>query len=102
MAIDTGSSVNILDLDTYNALRREARGSRYALRPSDLTLTGVAADRLDIRGKVSLPLCFGKFSPTLRLDFYVLANLALPCSGLIGLPTLRAYGISVHPDSHTI
>ncbi len=63
---------------------------------------GVAADRLDIRGMVSLPLSFGKFSPPLRLDFYVMANLALPCNGLIGLPTLRAYGISVHPESHTI
>ncbi len=40
VAIDTGSSVNILDLDTYHALRRKARGGRYALRPSDLTLTG--------------------------------------------------------------
>ncbi len=45
-------AVNILALDSYNALRRESRGGRYDLRPCDLVLTGVATDKLDIRGGV--------------------------------------------------
>ncbi len=102
LCIDTGSSVNLLDFDCYLALRRESRGGRYALRPSDLTLTGVAADRLDIRGVVRLPISLGKYSPLLYLDFYVIAGFALSCDGLIGLPSLREHGISVFPKRHSI
>ncbi len=102
ICIHKGSSVNLIDFDCYSALRRESCGGRYALRPSDLTLTSVAAARLDIRGVVHLPVSFGKYSPLLRLDFYVLAGLALPCDGLIGLPLLREHGISVFPKRHSI
>ncbi len=66
----------------------------------DVTLTGVGAENLDIRGVVRLPISLGKLSPPLHLDFYVMANLALPCDGLIGLPSLRAHGISVYPERH--
>ncbi len=69
LCIDTGSSVNLIDFDCYSALRRESRGGRYALRPSDLTLTGVAADRLDMHGIVRLPISFGKYSCRYALTF---------------------------------
>ncbi len=98
--IDTGSVVDIISLDTYNAHRRASRCGRYALHPSDFALAGVATDDLDIRGVVLMPLSLGKFAPTLHLDFYVLVNLALPCDTLIGLPSFRADGIAVHPDRH--
>ncbi len=71
--IDTGSAVDIISLDTYNALRRASRGGRYAL-----------------------------LVPPLHLDFYVLANLALPCDAFIGLASLRAHRIAVHPDRHSV
>ncbi len=102
ICIDTGSLVNLIDFDCYSVLRQESRGGHYALHLSDLTLTGVAADGLDIRGIVCLPISFGKYSPLLRLDFYVLAGLALPCDGLIGLPLLQKHDISVFPKRHSI
>ncbi len=92
LSIDTSAAVNIHSLDSYKALRRELRGDRYDLRPCDLNPTGVGADKLDMDGVERLLVSFGKNSPPLRLDFYVMSNLALPCDGLIGLPSLRNHG----------
>ncbi len=58
LAVDTGAAVNLLALDTYTVLQRAARGSRYALRPHDIHLSGVGADKLDVHGVVTLPISF--------------------------------------------
>ncbi len=98
--IDTGAAVNVFSEETYSALKRESRGDRFPLRPNDLHLTGVGADKLNILGVVRLPVSLGKSSPPLRLDFYVLSQFALPCDGLIDFPTLELHGIFIDAEQH--
>ncbi len=101
-AIDTGAAVNVLSEETYSALKRESRGNRYPLRPNNLHLMGVGAENLHILGVVRLPFSFGKTSPPLHLDFYELSQFALPCDGLIGLPSLESHGVLIDTEQRLI
>lgn len=101
-AVDTGAAVNVLSERTYLALKRASRGGRYQLRPSDLNLCGVTADRLNILGLVSLPVSLERNTPVMRLDFYVTSNFSLPSDGLLGLSSLRSNRMVIHPDSNTV
>ncbi len=68
------------------------------MRPNDLHLTGVGADKLNILGAVRLPVSLGKSSPPLHFDFYVLSQFALPCDGLIGFPSLESHDILIDTE----
>lgn len=92
-AIDTGAAVNVLSEGTYSAVKRRSRGDRYPLHPNYLYLTEVGADKLNILGVVRLPDSLGKSPPPLRLDFKALTQFALPCDGLIELPSLESYDV---------
>ena len=87
-AVDTGAAVNVLSERAYRALKRASRGSRWLLRPNDLNLMGVTNDPLNILGIVRLPICLGKGTSTLRMDFYVASNFTLPSDGLLGLTSM--------------
>ncbi len=88
VGIDTGYAVNVISLDCYKTLCRTARGSCYLLRPSDLSLTGVAADKLDIHGVAHLPLSFAKK--------HVAAISGFLCSRELCLALRWSYRSSVH------
>ena len=101
-AVDTGAAVNVLSEETYNALKRASRGSRWRLRPNDLNLVGVTCDSLDILGVVRLPVSLGKNTPTMRQDFYVASRFSLPSDGLLGLNTLKAHRVVLNPAQNAL
>ena len=101
-AIDTGASVNLLSLEAYTALKRASRGGQWPLRPSDLTVSGVSSEPLDIHGIVRLPLRLGKASPALQLDFYVSSTLSVPSDGLLGFAALKSNCMTIYPDTCTV
>ena len=101
-AVDTGASVNVLSEDSYLALKRASRGGRWPLKPTDTNLLGVSHTPLKILGVVSLPIRLGKNSKVMRMNFYVIQNFSLPSDGLLGLESLRANHMEIHPQSNSV
>jgi len=101
-AVDTGAAVNVLSERAYQLLKRASRGSRWPLRPNDLNLMGVTSEPLDILGIVRLPICLGKGTSIMRLNFYVVSNFSLPTDGLIGLNSLKSNRMVIHPDTNIV
>ena len=101
-AVDTGASVNVLSEESYQALKRVSRGSRWPLRPHQLNLMGVASERCNILGVVRLPINLGKRTSTMFLEFYVMSNFSLPTDGLLGLTSLRTNNMDIYPDISTV
>ena len=69
LAVDTGASVNVISEDSYNTLKRNSRGGKWILRPSDLTLAGITGSALNILGIISLPIRLTKTAQPVRADF---------------------------------
>ena len=89
LAVDTGAAVNVLSEESYRALKRHSRGSKWVLRPCDLNLSGVTGSSLQILGKVTLPVRLSRNSRPFRTDFYVTSNFKLPSDGLLGLFAMK-------------
>ena len=101
-AVDTGASVNVLSEDSYLALKRASRGGRWPLKPTDTNLIAVSQTPLKILGIVSLPIRLCKNSKVMRLEFYVIADFSLPSDGLLGLESLKANNMEIHPQTNTV
>ena len=57
---------------------------------------------MSILGSVTLPFSFSSDSNVLVSDFFITPDFALPCDGLIGLPSMALHGIDVYPQSKSI
>ena len=101
-AVDTGASVNVLSEDSYLALKRASRGGRWPLKPTSTNLLGVSHTSLKVLGVVSLPIRFGKNSKVMRMDFYVIWDFSLPSDGLLGLESLKANHMEIHPQTNLV
>ncbi|RUM27774.1 MAG: hypothetical protein DSY32_05100, partial [Aquifex sp.] len=102
LAVDTGAAVNVLSEESYKALKRNSRGGRWILRPSDLNLSGVTGSTLQILGKISLPVRLSKATQPIRTDFYVTSNFKLPSDGLLGLTAMKSHRIVIYPKQNSV
>lgn len=102
LAVDTGATVNVISEESYKILKRESRGGKWVLRPSDLNLSGVTGSSLHILGIISLPIRLCKNTQPIRTDFYVVSNFKLPSDGLLGLRAMKSHRIVIYPKENTV
>ena len=101
-AVATHASVNVLSEQSYLALKRVSRGTRWLLRHTTNNLMGVSSAPLQISGNARLPVKLDKNTRTIKLDFYVVSDFSLPSDGLLGLESMKANQIVAYPDSSTV
>ncbi len=53
-------------------------------------------------GVVCLPVRLGKNSKVMRMDFYVMSDFSLPSDGLLGLESLKANHMEIHPQTNSV
>ncbi len=102
LAVDIGATVNVISEESYKILKRNSRGGKWILRPSDLNLSGVTGSALKILGKISLPISLSKNTRLVQTDFYVVSNFQLPSDGLLGLSAMKSHQIVINPKQNTV
>lgn len=100
--IDTGAAVNVISENSFKMLTRTHGGSRWQVRPSDLSLSGINGKHIELVGVVTLQVRFSKSSTPFRATFYIASSFTLPADGLLGLTTLRANNIKVFTGNNSI
>ncbi len=83
LAVNTGTSVNVLFVESFLALKRASRCGRYTIDISLLHLTGVNADIHHILGVVRVPVRLEKGIPVMNLHFHVLLPYGSPVPFLL-------------------
>ncbi len=102
LGVDTGASVTLLSESVYSTLKLKFPDIPLDMKKSNLTLSSVQDSTLHVTGTVTLPISLAPSSKIFNIDFYVTPQFALPCDGLLGLDSLIAHDISVHPKRHAI
>ena len=102
LAVDSGAAVNVLSEESYRQLKRQARGSRYTLRPTDMNLQGVGNTPLQVIGTVNLGVRLGKDKKRLEMTFYVISKFSLPSDGLIGLRSMSEHQMEIYPPRNLV
>ncbi len=102
LGVDTGASVTLLSESTYSTLKLKFPDIPLQLKKSNLTLSSVQGSTLQVTGTVTLPISLAPSSKIFNIDFHVTPQFALSCDGLLGLDSLIAHDISVHPKKRAI
>lgn len=91
--IDTGSEVNIISV-------KDATKHGLAFTPGGvLVLKDFNNDSVPVQGQLTANLSIGRGSNDRTADFLVTSNTSVP---IIGLPTLKAFGLSVDCAAHEL
>ncbi|XP_077222039.1 uncharacterized protein LOC143855870 [Tasmannia lanceolata] len=90
--VETGSSVNVLYLGTFE----EMKLSKGRLGPAEYSIYGFSGESLRISGKIDLPVTFGTYplQKTIMTTFMVV-DIPFTYSAIIGRPVLRDLGAVV-------
>ncbi|KAG7160803.1 hypothetical protein Hamer_G024969 [Homarus americanus] len=81
--IDTGACVNVISLTSFTELNRRSPDNKWQIRPTDVDLSGVSGQHLDIMGVITLPIGFCDSSEIFLAEFYVVKDFSLPADGLL-------------------
>ncbi len=96
-----GASVTLLSQRAYSALKAKFPNF-LQLQKSNVTLPSVQGSILHVAGTVALPISLAPNSDIFNIQFFVTSQFAFPCDGLLGLDSLGAHDISVHPKRRAI
>ena len=102
LGVDTGASVTLLSESAYSILKVKLPNLPLELQHSNVTLSSVQGSPLKVTGTLTLPISLAPSSEVFNIQFYVTPEFALPCDGLLGLDSLIAHDISVHPKRRAI
>ena len=102
LAVDSGAVVNVLSEDSFMQLKRQLRGGKLKLQPTDVTLQGVGKNPLEILGTVTMGVRLGKDSEKISLTFYVISKFSLNADGLIGLRAMTQHKMELHPSRNLV
>ncbi|XP_019171076.1 PREDICTED: uncharacterized protein LOC109166638 [Ipomoea nil] len=87
--VDTGSSVNILHLETFTKLGL----ARERLTPIKTPLAGFTGDSIEAEGSVTLPVEIGNYPDIQKLDMkFIVVDLACSHNAILGRPGLDDLG----------
>ena len=95
--LDTGSTVNLISLNTLKRLTAQNRKVTY-LEPANVKLTLANGTPLHCHGITSLDLAFHEELPQYNCLFYVVNDLAIEGDILVGLSTMRQINITLLPS----
>ncbi len=102
LGVDKGASVTLLSQSDYSALKSKFPNLPLQLQKPNITLSSVQGSILDIAGTVTLPISLAPNSDIFNIQFFVTSQFALPSDGLLGLDSLVAHDISVHPKRRAV
>ncbi len=102
LAVDTGTTINVMSENSFRTLRRSFRGGRCALLPNDLNVVGVSGSNLGILGKVHLKVSPGKKVCDFDYVFYVTPNFALPVDAILGLNTIKDLRMIIEAETNAV
>ncbi|VFQ96674.1 unnamed protein product [Cuscuta campestris] len=92
--VDTGSSVNIMYMDTYKALGL----TRDELSPIKTPLTGFTGDSIESEGVITLPVEIGDTKATRKLDMeFVVVGIIFNTNIILGRPGLEDLECVISP-----
>ncbi|VFQ79467.1 unnamed protein product [Cuscuta campestris] len=92
--VDTGSSVNIMYMDTYKALGL----TRDELSPIKTPLTGFTGDSIEPEGVITLPVKIGDTKATRKLDMeFVVVGIISNTNIILGRPGLEDLECVISP-----
>ncbi|VFQ79989.1 unnamed protein product, partial [Cuscuta campestris] len=92
--VDTGSSVNIMYMDTYKALGL----TRDELSPIKTPLTGFTGDSIEPEGVITLPVEIGDTKATRKLDMeFVVVGIISSTNIILGRPGLEDLECVISP-----
>ncbi|VFQ63990.1 unnamed protein product [Cuscuta campestris] len=92
--VDTGSSVNIMYMDTYKALGL----TRDELSPIKTPLTGFTGDSIEPEGVITLPVEIGDTKATRKLDMeFVVVGIISNTNIILGRPELEDLECVISP-----
>ncbi len=97
LGVDMSASVTLLCESAYFTLKLISPDLSLELQKSTITLFSVQGSTLNVTGTVTLPISLAPNSKFFNIHFYVTPQFALPYDGLLGLHSLIAHDISVHP-----
>ncbi|XP_019173004.1 PREDICTED: uncharacterized protein LOC109168436 [Ipomoea nil] len=87
--VDTGSSVNVLYLETFFKMEL----SREQLIPVKTPLAGFMGDSVEAEGSITLPVEIGSYPDVQKLDMkFIVVNLACSHNAILGRPGLEDLG----------
>ncbi len=102
LAVDSGAVVNVLSEESFRQLKRQLRGGKLKLHPTDVTLQGVGKNPLEVLGTVTLGIRLGTDSARINLMFYVISKFNLNADGLIGLRSMTEHQMEIHPPRNLV
>ncbi|XP_077215817.1 uncharacterized protein LOC143850453 [Tasmannia lanceolata] len=90
--VDTGSSVNVLHLETFE----EMKLGEERLGPEEYSIYGFSGASVRVKGKIDLPVTFGTY-PLQKtvLTTFMVVDIPFTYSAIIGRPVLRDLGAVV-------
>ncbi|XP_019163610.1 PREDICTED: uncharacterized protein LOC109159953 [Ipomoea nil] len=87
--VDTGSSVNVLYLETFTKMGL----TREQLRPVQTPLAGFTGDSVEAEGSITLPVEIGSYPDVQKLSMkFIVVNLACLHNAILGRPGLEDLG----------
>ncbi|XP_019183802.1 PREDICTED: uncharacterized protein LOC109178721 [Ipomoea nil] len=87
--VDTGSSVNVLNLETFTKMGL----TREQLRPVNTPLAGFTGDSVEAEGSITLPVEIGSYPDVQRLSMkFIVVDLACSHNAILGRPGLEDLG----------
>ncbi len=100
--VDTGASLAFLSESAYSSLKLKFPDIPLELQKSNITLSSVQGSTLYVTGTVTLQISLAPSSKIFNIHFHVTPRFALPSDGLLGLDSLIAHDISVHPKRRAV
>ncbi|XP_019190603.1 PREDICTED: uncharacterized protein LOC109185061 [Ipomoea nil] len=87
--VDTGSSVNVLYLETFAKMGL----TREQLNPVKMPLAGFTGDSVEAEGSITLPVEIGSYPDVQKLNMkFIVVNLACSHNAILGRPGLEDLG----------
>ncbi len=102
LGVDTSASVTLLSESAYSTLKLNFPNLPLELQKFNITVSSIQSTTLHVTGTITLPISLAPDSKIFNIHFYVTPQFALPSDGLLGLDSLIAHDISVHPKRRAI
>ncbi len=99
LGVDTGASVTLLSESAYSTLKLKFLDIPLDIKKSNLTFSSVQGSTLHVTGTVTLTISLAPSLKIFNIQFHVTPQFALPCDGLLGVDSLTAHDISIHPEA---
>ncbi|XP_077241599.1 uncharacterized protein LOC143882079 [Tasmannia lanceolata] len=90
--VDTGSSINVLHLRTFE----EMKLGEGRLGPAEYSIYGFSGASVRVNGKIDLPVTFGTYPlQKTNLTTFTVVDIPFTYNAIIGRPALRDFGAVV-------